>query len=291
MELKSYAKLNLSLDVVGRRNDGYHDLVMVMQTVTLSDHISISIEGTGERVSSNLGFLPKDERNLALKAAHRFQQATGHRVDGLSISLEKSIPVCSGMAGGSGNGAAVLHGLNYLTGANLSTQELAQIGEQVGADVPFCVVGGTALAEGKGERLTPLPALPPCFIVLCKPNWSVSTPELFGVIDSSRIRHRPNTKGLIDCLYQGDLVGVAQRMYNVFEDVLPARHRNEVAEIKNTLIAHGALGAVMTGTGSTVFGLFDREEEAKVAFLDLKESYKDTFLTLPCSPTYASGGL
>ncbi len=284
MELKSYAKLNLSLDVVGRRPDGYHDLSMVMQTVTLSDTITISLEGEGQQVSSNLGFLPRDGRNLALKAALQFQQATGCSLEGLRIALSKSIPVCSGMAGGSGNGAAVLHGLNTLTGANLSLEQLAAIGEKVGADVPYCVMGGTVWAQGKGELLTPLPPLPHCYLVLCKPSWSVSTPELFGVIDSTKIRHRPDTKGLMTALEEGNLTGIAQRMYNVFEDVLPPRHRSEVNEIKNTFIGQGALGAVMTGTGSTVFGLFDRQDLAKNAYDQLKDSYPDTYLTEPCSP-------
>lgn len=284
MELKSYAKLNLSLDVVGRRPDGYHDLIMVMQSVTLTDHILVTFQGSGTHISSNLGFLPKDNRNLALKAAHQFQLATGCSLDGLTISLTKSIPVCSGMAGGSGNGAAVLHALNTLTQSHLSVTELAAIGEGVGADVPYCVLGGTALAQGKGEQLTPLTPLPHCYFVLCKPTWSVSTPELFGVIDSTRIRHRPDTKGLTLCLATGDLRGVAQRMYNVFEDVLPPRHKSEVAELKSTLIAQGALGAVMTGTGSTVFGLFHSLPLAQQAHAHLKEAYPDTFLVEPCTP-------
>lgn len=284
MELKSYAKLNLSLDVVGRRSDGYHDLSMVMQTVTLSDTITISFQGNGQQISSNLGFLPRDGRNLALKAAHQFQQATGCSLEGLRIALSKTIPVCSGMAGGSGNGAAVLHGLNALTGANLSLEQLSAIGEKIGADVPYCVMGGTAWAQGKGEILSPLPPLPHCYLVLCKPSWSVSTPELFGVIDSTKIRHRPDTKGLIAALEEGNLIGIAQRMYNVFEDVLPSRHRSEVNEIKNTFIGQGALGAVMTGTGSTVFGLFDSHNLAKNAYTQLKENYPDTHLTEPCSP-------
>ena len=282
MNVLARAKLNLSLDVLSRREDGYHDLCMVMQTVDLADELSLTAEtGKGIRVRTDLRYLPGDERNLAAVAARKFWEATGCQGEGLSIQIQKKIPVCAGMGGGSADAAAVLHALNDLYGLHLPVERLAQIGEQVGSDVPYCVLGGTALAEGRGERLTPLPALPDCSIVVCKPSFPVSTPELFGCIDCRKIRCRPDTDGILLALREGDLAGVARRLYNVFEDVLTDRRGTEIAEIKSELISHGALGAAMSGTGPTVFGIFDRESQAKHAYQSLKTQYSDTFLTRP----------
>lgn len=279
MEICARAKLNLTLDVLGKRPDGYHDLRMVMQSVDLCDCLSVERSETDEiTVSTNLSFLPNDDRNLAAKAARVFFGYTGQSL-GLNIQIRKKIPVCAGMAGGSTDAAAVLRALNELTGANLGLEELAKLGEQVGSDVPYCVLGTTALAEGRGEILTPLPALPFCYAVLCKPPFAISTPELFGRIDNCKIVCRPDTEGLINALERGNLGDVARRMYNVFEDVLPVRQAKTVAEIKSVLIAEGALGACMTGTGSTVFGLFDRKDLAMAAHDRLKENYRDTFLS------------
>ena len=279
MEVHAYAKLNLSLDVLEKRPDGYHEMKMVMQTVTLQDRISLET-GTGAplQMRSNLGFLPTDEHNLAAAAALALCRETGSDPAGLSIRLDKRIPVCAGMAGGSADAAAVLRGLNELMGLNLPQQRLEEIGSQVGSDVPYCVGGGTALAEGRGEVLTPLPPLPNCHVVLCKPAFSVSTPELFKALDGCRIRRRPDTAGLIDALAAKDLPGVARRMYNVFEDVLPQRRYQEICAIKNTLIQHGALGASMSGTGPTVFGLFDQIDGAEHAYAALRQQYQETFL-------------
>lgn len=280
----AHAKLNLSLDVLSRREDGYHDLCMVMQTVELSDEITLieeEGEGEGVRVRTDLRYLPGDDRNLAAVAARKFWEATGRQGKGLSIQIRKSIPVCAGMGGGSADAAAVLRALNELSGLNLPVERLAQIGEQVGADVPYCVLGGTALAEGKGERLTPLPALPDCHIVICKPSFPISTPELFGCIDCRKIRCRPDTDGILAALEAHDLAGVARRLYNVFEDVLTDRRGAEIAQIKNELISNGALGAAMSGTGPTVFGIFDSKSRAQSAYQTLKSQYPDTFLTRP----------
>lgn len=278
MEIYARAKLNLTLDVLGRRPDGYHDLRMIMQSVDLCDTLSMEFtEGEGITVETGLCFLPNDERNLAAKAARAFFAHTGQE-RGLSIRITKRIPVCAGTAGGSSDAAAVLRALNEMTGAGLSLRELARIGESVGSDVPYCVLGTTALAEGRGEILTPLPRLPACWAVLCKPSFSVSTPELFRRMDSHRIGCRPDTEGVLAALERGDLREAARRMYNVFEDVLPERHRRTVDEIKAALIAEGALGACMSGTGSTVFGLFGDEETAGKAYALLREQYSETFL-------------
>ena len=279
MEIQAFAKLNLTLDILGKREDGYHDLRMVMQSITLADTLTLEEnQGEGLRVSANLRFLPTGEKNLAAAAALRFWEALGREPEDLDIRIEKSIPVCAGMAGGSSDAAAVLRALNQRAGEPFSPRELAKIGERVGSDVPYCVLGGTALAEGRGEMLTPLAPLPRCWVVACKPDFPISTPELFAQADRVKLRRRPDTAGLVAALEAEDLGGVARRMYNVFEDVLPARLYTRVAEIKNDLIQCGALGANMSGSGPTAFGLFDRLEAAQEARACLAQRYRDTFL-------------
>ena len=279
MEIQAFAKLNLTLDILGKREDGYHDLRMVMQSITLADTLTLEENhGEGLRVSANLRFLPTGEKNLAAAAALRFWEALGREPENLDIRIEKRIPVCAGMAGGSSDAAAVLRALNQRSGEPFSPKELARLGERVGSDVPYCVLGGTALAEGRGEVLTPLPPLPRCWVVACKPDFPISTPELFAQADRVKLRRRPDTAGLVAALEAGDLGGVARRMYNVFEDVLPARLYTRVAEIKNILIQCGALGANMSGSGPTAFGLFDRLEAAQEARACLAQRYRDTFL-------------
>lgn len=282
MNVLAYAKLNLSLDVLGKRDDGYHDLRMVMQSVQLADEISLR-EEAGEDISvhTNLRYLPNDERNLAAIAARKFWEETGMIRKGLDINIKKVIPVCAGMGGGSSDAAAVLRALNESSEAGLSLGRLAEIGSRVGSDVPYCVMGGTALAEGKGEKLTALPPLPNCHIVICKPPFPISTPELFGCIDCKKIRCRPDTEGIIAALRAQDLTGVARRLYNVFEDVLTDRRGAEIAEIKKEIVSGGALGAAMSGSGPTVFGIFDDECKADRVYQSLKNQYKDTFLTKP----------
>lgn len=274
----AYAKINLSLDVLGKREDGYHELVMVMETVDLADTLTFLHEGEGLRVESQVSFLPTDRSNLAAAAALAFQKGTGYKVEPLVIQVDKRIPVCAGTAGGSSDAAAVLRYLNRVMKTNLSLPELQAIGEAVGSDVPYCVMGGTALAEGRGERLTALPPLPACAVVLCKPNFSISTGALFNQIDRCKIRRRPDTRGIVAALEAHDLHGVARRLYNVFEDVLPPRQKRTVENIKNTLVNQGALGAAMTGTGPTVFGLFDDETTAQAACEELLKYYPNTFL-------------
>lgn len=274
------AKLNLTLDVLGKRPDGYHDLKMVMQSVALADTLTVET-GTGEglEVRTDLSFLPNNEKNLAAAAALAFQTVTGRDLGGVAIAIEKRIPVCAGMGGGSSDAAAVLRSLERMLGTGQDLAALARIGERVGSDVPYCVLGGTALAEGRGEVLTPLSALPHCHVVICKPAFSISTPELFRAVDGVRLRCRPDTDGVLAALEAGDLGGVARRMYNVFEDVLPSRQRTEVAAIRAVLVQHGALGANMSGTGPTVFGLFDDADRARSAWEELRQTYRDVFLT------------
>lgn len=281
MELSANAKINLTLDILRRREDGYHDLRMVMQSVTLADKLTVTpARGAEGQAVSDLRFLPTGGKNLAQAAAAAFREATGLGGE-VDVDIRKHIPVCGGLAGGSADAAAVLHAMNRLTGAGLSLEQLAEIGERVGSDVPFCVLGGTALAEGRGERLTPLPPLPPCHIVICKPPFSVSTPQLFGRVNARKIVRRPDTAGVLAALDAGDLTGVARRMYNVFEDVLEPRRYREIASVKAALIDCGALGASMSGSGPSVFGLFDREAGAQAACDRLRESWRDVFLCAP----------
>ncbi len=277
----AYGKLNLSLDVLSKREDGYHEMCMVMQTVSFCDTLSLTLRNDGViRVSTSLPYVPCDERNIAYKAAKVFFAGLGSELSGVDIDIKKCIPVGAGMGGGSSDGAAVLRGLNRLTGGRFSQKQLEKMGEALGSDVPFCVAGGTALATGRGEILTRIAPLPPCFIVICKPGFSNSTPALFSRLDSFQGKLHPDTPGLRACIEDGDLKGAAQRMFNVFEEVLPSGH-DQVLSIKSALLEHGALGAVMTGTGSAVFGLFDNEEAAKAAKEELERSYRDVFLTVP----------
>lgn len=280
MEVPAYAKINLTLDVLGKRPDGYHDLAMVMQLVSLADTVTITeTDQPGLTLSTNLGFLPGPDKNIAAIAARVFAQRTGVSLEGLHIHLDKRIPVCAGTAGGSSDGAAVLRALNLWFETGLPLPILARMGEAVGSDVPYCVLGCTALAEGRGDVLKVLPSLPDCYIVLCKPNFSISTPELFHKIDEVKLRYHPDTAGVIHALDQGDLAGVSRRMFNVFEQVLPVSRRSEVEEIKNSLLSAGALGACMSGTGPTVFGIFSDEAAARAICGELSATYPETFLT------------
>jgi len=278
MNVKAFAKLNLTLDIIRKREDGYHDLQMVMQSIALCDELTLTpAEGEGA-MNTNLSYLPADGRNLAQMAAAAFRETTGKGGE-VDISIEKNIPVCAGMGGGSSDAAAVLRAMNEMTDAGLSLTELAKIGERVGSDVPYCVLGGTALAEGRGEILTPLPALPHCWVAVCKPAFPISTPQLFGKVDVRKIVRRPDTAGVIAALEAGDLLGVARRLYNVFEDVLEPRRKAEIDSIKAAMIDCGALGASMSGSGPTVFGLFDDERSAQEAVTRLGELYKNIYLT------------
>ena len=281
IEVKAFAKLNLSLDVLGRLENGYHEMKMVMQTASLCDDVSIRLTQGGEiTVQSNFGFLPRDGNNIAAKAARAFFAAADMPGAGAAITLRKRIPVGAGLGGGSADAAAVLRGLNALCPAPLDGAALEALGETLGSDVPFCVRGGTRLAVGRGERLLPAPGMPPCGIVICKPRFSIRTPDLFARIDSRRSRIHPDTDGLLAALAAGDLPGIARRMYNVFEDVLP-RKSSEIGTIKHALLDAGALGAVMTGTGSAVFGLFPDPARAQTAADALKERWRDCFAAEP----------
>ena len=286
---RAEAKLNLSLDVLGKRPDGYHEMKMLMQSVSLCDEVTVKVRPQGGYVcESNFGFLPTDDDNLAVRAARRFFAARGTPDWGAEIQLQKRIPVGAGMAGGSSNAAAVLRALNRLCGSPFSLPELETIGAQVGSDVPYCVRGGTRLATGHGEILAQAPPLPACGVAICKPDFSIRTPQLFARIDARRSATHPDTEGLWNAMAAGDLRGAALRMYNVFEDVLPPRC-GEIFELKTELLSLGALGAVMTGTGSAVFGIFPDLAAAQAAADALKSDVRECFSAVPTGMAGAEG--
>ena len=271
---KAYAKLNISLDVTARRNDGYHDMLMIMQTVSLCDELTITPERDGlVHALTSLPYVPGDRRNLAVRAALKFLELVGDEERGMKIAMRKSIPVGAGMAGGSADAAAVLRALNRAYGAPFTTEELCAAGETVGSDVAFCLRGGTALASGRGEILQPLPPLPPCCFVICKPDFSISTPELFQKLDGAKLCCHPDTEGLLAALKAQDLDALCRRMYNVFEDV-PDRRMRTIRAAKGALLDCGALGALMTGTGSAVFGVFRDRKTADTARAALAGEYR-----------------
>lgn len=273
----AWAKLNLTLDILGKRPDGYHDLRMVMQSIDLHDSVSISVGGeAGVHVTSNLNFLPQDENNLTARASLRFFERAGLPSPSLAIDLKKHIPVCAGMAGGSSDGAAVLRILRRIYAPTMARESLEAIGTLVGSDVPYCIRGGTVKAEGRGEVLTDLPPLPPCCFVVCKPPFSISTPELFSRVQVRRLRCHPDTAGMCAALERGDLEGVARRVYNVFEDVLPRKYA-QVFEIKSRMLEAGAMATSMTGSGPTVFGMFRDEATARDAADEIKKQFPSTF--------------
>ena len=275
------AKLNLALDILGKRPDGYHEMRMVMQSIDLADHVTVSTcPGKEIVVITDLPYLPKGDGNIAAKAALWFFSSVGMEPEGLAIDIQKNVPVCAGMAGGSSDGAAVLRVLRRLYMPDMTEEQLEEIGALVGSDVPYCVRGGTVLAEGRGERLTDLPPLPPCWLVVCKPSCSVSTPELFAQVRLKKLRCHPDTAGMMNALERQDLEGIARRLYNVFEDVLPRRYA-EVFVIKNELLELGAMAASMTGSGPTVFGIFQDQETAAQAAGALSKQYA-AYLCRPC---------
>ena len=283
--LSACAKLNLSLDVTGKLPDGYHAMKMIMTSVSLCDEVRIRITGDGRfSAVSGLRYIPSDGRNLACRAAKLFFETVGTPECGAEILLDKHIPVGAGMAGGSTDAAAVLRGLNDLTGAGLDTETLCALGRQLGSDVPYCLRGGTVLAQGRGDEFSPLPEMPDCAVVICKPRFSVSTPKLFARLDWKKIRCRPDTDALIAALEAGDLPRLARRMYNVFEDVLPPQF-SEIGALKSRLLSLGALGAVMTGTGSAVFGLFGDADAAQRACAALSADCRETFFARPVRST------
>ena len=277
----AYAKLNLTLDVLGKREDGYHDIKSVMQTISIRDDIEIDV-GTGKPwvLKCDREDIPCDQRNLAWKAAKVYCDAMNKDPDGLDIRITKRIPSGAGRGGGSADAAAVLRALNDYYGNPLSILALAELGAQVGSDVPFCVVGGTAMVEGKGEKLRKLPDMPDCIFVVCKPDFSVSTPALYKKIDEVTIPKRPDHQAMESALLAGDLEKVAHNLYNVFDPVVTEEHL-ELNYIKSLFHQYGAVGYQMTGSGSAVYAIVSEFEVAAVICNMLQSNYPNVFIGKP----------
>ena len=277
----AFAKLNLTLDVLGKRDDGYHDLKSVMQTISIRDDIEIDI-GTGKpwTLECDKDDIPTDERNLAWKAAKVYLDAMGKDPNGLAIRITKRIPSQAGMGGGSADAAAVLRALNRHYGEPLSIFALAELGAQVGSDVPFCTLCGTAMVEGRGERLRKLPDMPDCVFVICKPEFSVSTPELYKKIDECTIAKHPDNQAMESAILSGDLGRVAENVWNVFDPVVTEEHL-ELNYIKSLCNTYGALTQQMTGSGSAVFAIMPNFEYAAVLCSMLKGNYPQVFIAKP----------
>ena len=277
----AFAKINLTLDVLGKRPDGYHDLKSIMQTISLRDDIRLEV-GTGEpwKLECDVEGIPRDETNLAWKAAKIYCDTLKKDPDGLNIHITKRIPVEAGLGGGSADAAAVLRALNRHFGAPLSIMALAELGAQVGSDVPFCVIGGTAMVAGRGERIRKLPAMPECIFVVVKPDFSVSTPELYRKLDETAIARRPDQNAMEAALLSGDIGRVANHLDNVFDPVVTADHL-ELNYIKSICNSYGSLGQLMTGSGSAVYAILPDFEFAAVVCNMLKETYPRHFIAMP----------
>ena len=277
----AYAKVNLTLDVLGKREDGYHDLRSVMQTISVRDDVEIDV-GTGKpwKLLCSNESIPTDERNLAWKAAKVYCDALKKDPNGLEIRITKRIPVEAGMGGGSADAAAVLRALNRYYDHPLSVMALAELGAQVGSDVPFCVITGTAMVEGRGERLRALPDMPDCIFVICKPDFSVSTPELYRKIDEVSIPKRPDHQAMESALLAGDLEKVAHNCFNVFDPVVTQEHL-ELNYIKSIFHNYGAVGYQMTGSGSACYAIVSEFEIAAVLCDMLKQNYSQVFIAKP----------
>lgn len=280
INLKAMAKINLGLDVVRKREDGYHEVRMIMQSIHLYDRLSIKkTEKAGISVETNLHFLPTNENNLVYKAAKLLMDEFDIK-QGVAINLQKYIPVAAGMAGGSTDAASVLYGVNRLFHLGLSAEQLKERGVRIGADVPYCITGGTALSEGIGEKLTQLPAMPACYVLVAKPGISVSTKFVYENLKLSELTMHPDIDGMIKAVRAQDLKGIAALLSNVLETVT-IKEYPVIEKIKDLMKEQGALNALMSGSGPTVFGLFDQEKAAQEAYQRLKEAglAKQVFLT------------
>ena len=270
LQLRAYGKINLGLDVVRRREDGYHELRMIMQTVGLFDGLTMKVIPENDiRLTTNLSFLPTNQNNLIYKAIALLKEEFGIK-KGIEVRLEKRIPVAAGMAGGSSNAAAALVGMNRLFRLGLSQRQLMEYGVRLGADVPYCVMRGTALSEGIGEILTPLSPMPECFILLAKPGISVSTKYVYQNLKLSEKMHHPDIDGMVKAINEGNLKGITDRLENVLETVT-IKEYPMIEEIKQYMIGQGAMNALMSGSGPTIFGIFEKKSTAKKALEGLHQ--------------------
>lgn len=281
-QMKAYAKINLGLDVVRRLENGYHEVKMVMQTVGIYDVLSFERAESGIVITTDSGELPTDENNLIYKAARLMFQHYGIKA-GVHIHLQKNIPIAAGMAGGSTDAAATMKGINSLFDLGCSLEELMTLGVKIGADVPYCIMGGTALAEGIGEKLTALAPAPDCFLLVAKPDINVSTKYVYEHLDATGVEKHPDIDGMVKAIEEGSLQGIVERMENVLESVTIPAHPI-IDTIKNRMQELGALRSLMSGSGPTVFGIFVEKEKALCAYEKLKEEQlaKQIFVTELC---------
>lgn len=283
IELKAYGKINIGLDVIRKREDGYHDLDMIMQTVGVYDDVIISREdGTQTyeiEVSTDADILPNDKGNLAFMAAKVLMEAYDIKSK-VKIHINKRIPIAGGMAGGSADCAAVLRGVNQLFQLGLTDEQLQEYGVKLGADVPYCIVGGTKRAQGIGEILTDLPTPPKCYVIMAKPDAFVSTKFVYSHIRPAQIENHPDIDGIIESIKAGDLYGMCEKIANVMEDVTIPEYPI-IQKVKDILKSNGAVNALMSGSGPTVFGIYDDEEKAKQSMdaLSGKEFVSQLYLT------------
>lgn len=273
--LDSHGKINLGLDVLYKRTDGYHEINTIMQEIDLKDRVILKNMEEGIKIESTDPDLPIDESNLAYKAWEKIREKTGVK-RGIHIKMEKNIPIAAGLAGGSSNGATVLKGLNRLWDLKLSEKELMDIGVEIGADIPFCILGGTARAEGIGEKLTSIKNFSGKMLLLANPGIPVSTPYVYGNLNLEG-KERIDIDSLVEYIEENDLPGLASSMENIMEEVVIREHPL-VGEIKDQMMDHGALGALMTGSGPTVFGFFDDEEKLKACKKELEKTIEKVFL-------------
>ncbi|MDU2121230.1 MAG: 4-(cytidine 5'-diphospho)-2-C-methyl-D-erythritol kinase [Clostridium celatum] len=278
MKIKAYAKINISLDIVEKReSDGYHLLKMIMQNIDLYDEISIEKQKKDITISCNKSYVPTDSRNLAYKAASLFKE-TYNIEDGVHIDIVKNIPVSAGLAGGSTDAAAVLKLMNKIFKVNASNEELMELGLKLGADIPYCINGGTALCEGIGEKITALQPFKDKILVLVKPGFGVSTKEVYKAFNLDRVRVHPKTEHLIKAMEQDDLYYVANNMKNLLENVTLRKH-NILIKIKEEMNRYGAVGSMMSGSGPSVFAFFDDMLKAQRCYEKMKENHREVFLT------------
>ncbi|MEO2509124.1 4-(cytidine 5'-diphospho)-2-C-methyl-D-erythritol kinase [Clostridium paraputrificum] len=277
MREKAYAKVNITLDVMGKREDGYHLLKMIMQNIDIYDVITIEKIESGIEITCNKPYVPTDERNLAYKAAKLFKD-TFNITSGVSINIKKNIPVAAGLAGGSTDCAAVLKIMNKLFQVNADNEKLMELGVKLGADVPYCIDGGTALCQGIGEILTPLKPFKNHIIVLVKPPFGVSTKEVYKNFDLGRVKNHPETDKVITYMNEDNLYEVAKNMKNLLENVTLKKHK-VISSIKSEMESLGAIKAMMSGSGPTVFAFFDDMMKAQRCYDEMKKKYNDTFIT------------
>ncbi|WP_138205935.1 4-(cytidine 5'-diphospho)-2-C-methyl-D-erythritol kinase [Haloimpatiens lingqiaonensis] len=277
MLMKAYAKINISLDVVGKREDGYHLLKMIMQNIDLYDVVKVEKRKEGITIGCDKAYVPLDERNIAYKAARLFLDI--YNIDGgVEIYINKNIPVAAGLAGGSTDAAAVLKCMRDIYEVDASDEELMALGLKIGADVPYCILGGTALCEGIGEVIAPLKSFKDKILVLVKPNFGVSTKEVYKALNIEKIYKHPETEKLIAYMEVNDLVSVSRNMKNVLENVT-IRNNTVIKKIKTKMINLNALGSLMSGSGPSVFGFFDDMLTAQRCYEELKKDYNEVFIT------------